>query len=428
MIRKFLFAGVLGMLLGTTVVTGQSIPDTWKHQYTFPDSVEVRSVTFTDSLHGWAVGEIYGVAAILCTQDAGRSWRLQVKGEGSTTWLNDIAITPDSTGWAVGYGPSYQTSDGGVSWTEIPLEDFNCEEYVGDLQDVDLFSANQGILVGQMNTVITTGDAGETWDCFTLVLEDGFIDTIHTARYLTAEKLIVTGMGGFAHSQDSGATWHMNYSAWENFHASTTVSPRFAWTISRKGHLFRSRDAGLNWTDLGYVYSEEYVSVRGIAFHDSLVGWVCTSEGTIWETNDGGETWEGIAITPNVEMVTVGSVYRQIAYAANAKGKLYIRRSPVTGVRSTHTPALPNHAQLFPAYPNPFNGSVTITFRVPESQDITLAVYNISGGLVEILADGYRDAGEYSFRWNPVKRGSGIYLITLETGRHSVVQRVIYLK
>ncbi|MBS1270883.1 MAG: Ycf48-like protein [Candidatus Marinimicrobia bacterium] len=428
MIRKTCIIGLFSMLLSATVVTGQSIPDTWTHQYTFPDSIEVRAVAFTDSLHGWAVGEVNHKPVIIRTQDAGLTWTIQVSGDVEITWLNDIALTLNSTGWAVGQGASYQTDDGGDSWTTIPIDSFACDPYVGDLQDVALFSAAQGIIVGTMNTVITTDDAGATWNCQTLMLEDGFIDTLHTVEYLTPEKLVATGMGGFAHSQDSGATWHMNHSAWEDFHVSAAVPPRFAWTISRRGHLFRTQDAGLSWSDLGYVYSENNVGVRAIAFHDSLVGWVCTSDGTIWETDDGGETWEETSITPGTEMVTVGTVSGQIAYATNAGGEFYIRRSPVTSVQNPHPSALPDHARLAPAYPNPFNGKVTLTFQLPEAQQVSLAVYDLSGRQVALLDEGLRNAGDHTIRWNPGEIGSGVYFIELQATGRTDVQRVMYLK
>jgi len=47
----------------------------------------------------------------------------------------------------------------------------------------------------------------------------------------------------------------------------------------------------------------------------------------------------------------------------------------------------PGQFALLGNYPNPFNPSTTIEFQVPRSQDVTLAVYNVSGQRVAILAE-----------------------------------------
>ncbi len=85
----------------------------------------------------------------------------------------------------------------------------------------------------------------------------------------------------------------------------------------------------------------------------------------------------------------------------------------------TGTPSdLPAGPVTLGAYPNPFNPSTMIHFRLPESGEFTLELFDIQGQHIGELDRGYRDAGEYAVEWNGRdKKGqevsSGLYLVQL---------------
>jgi len=55
---------------------------------------------------------------------------------------------------------------------------------------------------------------------------------------------------------------------------------------------------------------------------------------------------------------------------------------------------------LHPAFPNPFRSSVAIAFELPHSARIALKVYDISGRLVQTLAEGEYSSGNHKVEWN----------------------------
>jgi len=72
-------------------------------------------------------------------------------------------------------------------------------------------------------------------------------------------------------------------------------------------------------------------------------------------------------------------------------------------------------------YPNPFNSSTVIRFALPESRDIELSIFNLTGQQVETLVQGMRNAGTYTLRWDGRdddgrQLASGVYLYQLRTG------------
>ena len=76
-------------------------------------------VSFSDRLHGWAVGNLGGIAA---TSDGGTTWVPQRSGIGTMEWwwpdrdlLSGIAFADNTHGWAVGgSGAIVATTNGGT--------------------------------------------------------------------------------------------------------------------------------------------------------------------------------------------------------------------------------------------------------------------------------------------------------------------------
>lgn len=80
-------------------------------------------------------------------------------------------------------------------------------------------------------------------------------------------------------------------------------------------------------------------------------------------------------------------------------------------------------------YPNPFNPSTTIEFVLPESENIAVEVYNISGQKVATLANGFMNAGRHSIVWNAKNLSAGIYFCILKTeGKVLLTQKMTLLK
>jgi hypothetical protein len=71
-----------------------------------------------------------------------------------------------------------------------------------------------------------------------------------------------------------------------------------------------------------------------------------------------------------------------------------------TAVVESQDATVPDAFTLSQNFPNPFNPETTIRFDLPRSEEIELAVYNLSGQKVATLAHGLRAAGAYTVRWD----------------------------
>ncbi len=75
-------------------------------------------------------------------------------------------------------------------------------------------------------------------------------------------------------------------------------------------------------------------------------------------------------------------------------------------------------------YPNPTSSFVDIKYVLPETEHITLRIYDISGRIVRTLYDGIQNNGEHIVHWNTGSLASGIYFTKFETGTYSQTKKI----
>lgn len=89
--------------------------------------------------------------------------------------------------------------------------------------------------------------------------------------------------------------------------------------------------------------------------------------------------------------------------------------------------------RLFPNYPNPFNSSTTIKYKIAKPAHVRLDVFNVRGKLVRTLVDANMPAGGYSTDFDGVDdRGaplpSGLYFYQLVAGENIQLEKASLVK
>jgi hypothetical protein len=80
------------------------------------------------------------------------------------------------------------------------------------------------------------------------------------------------------------------------------------------------------------------------------------------------------------------------------------------------------------SYPNPFNPSTTLLFSLPQTQDVRLAVYDITGREVVVVTEGRYEAGEHRVTFDGTELPSGIYFAHCISGSIRQVQKLLLIK
>ena len=101
--------------------------------------------------------------------------------------------------------------------------------------------------------------------------------------------------------------------------------------------------------------------------------------------------------------------------------------SPVS-VEDRIIAAQPRSIQLFPAYPNPFNPTTTISYALSRASHTTLTVYDLLGREVAVLVDERVAAGDHQVVFDASRLASGVYLYKLSSGGFTETRRVVLAK
>jgi len=89
---------------------------------------------------------------------------------------------------------------------------------------------------------------------------------------------------------------------------------------------------------------------------------------------------------------------------------------------------VPNQYDLSQNYPNPFNPSTTIRFSLPEQTKLKINLYSMLGELVETIAEGNYEAGNYKVNFNASNLPSGVYVYRIESSDFVDTKKMMLLK
>ncbi len=132
----------------------------------------------------------------------------------------------------------------------------------------------------------------------------------------------------------------------------------------------------------------------------------CTLFSTVF-----GSTPEGNAyVAPNVDTL-IAPYYQKLGYHAL---QMY----------GTLTPAF----KLWQNFPNPFSRTTTFTFSIPESEFVTMKLYNILGQEVAMVTSGLKEAGTYDLFFDARSLSSGVYFYQLQSGTQAATNRMMIVK
>lgn len=106
--------------------------------------------------------------------------------------------------------------------------------------------------------------------------------------------------------------------------------------------------------------------------------------------------------------------YIDLAYA----GPMEIKKSE----------SYPDQFVLEQNFPNPFNASTTIRFRLIKREQVQLKVYNVVGKEMMTVVDGVRDEGVHAVRFDADNWSSGVYYYRLIAGTSSSTKLMSLIK
>jgi photosystem II stability/assembly factor-like uncharacterized protein len=198
-------------------------------------------------------------------------------------------VSPDqdhSVIWAVGNnGRVIRSDNAGKDWH---IQDTGTKH---DLQSISAWDSDSAIVVGDLATVLTTDDGGESWSKVPIeVYEFGdqllqvFVDSASGQAWISGT------MGTVIRSSDRGKTWSMAHEQEDLAWNDVTVAPDGSvWVVGEFGRMQRSRDDGASWQEVEAPAAGS--SLMAMAFSDQQHGFAVGLSGIVVHTSDSGDSW-----------------------------------------------------------------------------------------------------------------------------------------
>lgn len=341
----------------------------------------------------------------------------------------------------------YRTTDGGMIWQ--PYQNGFGGGTTETVRALARHPQQSNVLFATgANVVATSHDRGQSWQilhgdwqAFGTGTNFVTIDSNDT-RIIWAGGQNAIERAFVWKSEDGGVTWREWPEIVEDVSSAKTVAihPHDSETVyaGLESFILKTSDGGDNWEE---ILVEDGRFFFGLAINPSrpqrmyAASWFKTSEPQpliMFISDDGGETWQQTT-EPNArfggawDMLHIYDGVRDRLYLGLNKGGVYefIAETP-----TSVDPGPPVIAtfRLEQNYPNPFNPETVIAFSLPQSQFVTLKVYNLRGQEVATLAAGLMAAGEHKLRWQAKGLASGVYIYRLQSGDRAVARRLVILR
>ncbi len=210
-------------------------------------------------------------------------------------------------------------------------------------------------------------------------------------------------------------------------HPFTRATAYVTFAVACKPKVLRTEDMGNTWEDLsGFVGIGEDTCESTNGFPDARVWdlevfreipwvmWAATDMG-IFESRDHGQTWSyadnGL---PAVSVWRIRIVGDEIVLATHGRGIWTLNINEVQTNIERVTDEIPDSFELLSNYPNPFNPSTTVSFKVATESHIRLTVFDMLGRKVATLTDQPYTGGIHQVQWDASAVASGQYIYRME--------------
>lgn len=92
------------------------------------------------------------------------------------------------------------------------------------------------------------------------------------------------------------------------------------------------------------------------------------------------------------------------------------------------TDSQPQEFELKSNYPNPFNPTTNISYRLPVASDVRLVVYDMTGRRIQTLVNSRQASGNHHIMFDASNLSSGVYFYEIQAGSFRDVKKMTLIK
>jgi photosystem II stability/assembly factor-like uncharacterized protein len=407
----------------------------WYLQY-IPVGNQINDVTFLDSLIGFLItGDFNGPSTInyiLKTTNSGNNWQIIYTGNKVYT---RIKFVNSQTGFVCGAYNDYpncllKTTNQGNNWFALNTPSSYMFKDMSVLNEDTIWLASDDFLEGGL---YRTTNGGQTW-----IQQFYQYNNNPDIIYMYNRNL------GFMRSGDPPFSAYIG----------RTTNSGFNWTITNEDTAFtdihfidslngymsglknikKTTNGGINWV---YQYLP---NVNGSIFNLKLMESFCfvnkdtafgvggwfdypnnQARGIVYKTTNGGNNW-GYQI-PDTSYNLFALIYVDFIDKYKGWAVRYVDQEIhttiggsdttfYTSVNKTET-ILTKEFILNQNFPNPFNATTNIKYKLEKTASIRIVIFDITGKEIMTPVNKKQNSGEYFLKFDGSSLSSGVYFYTL---------------
>lgn len=169
-------------------------------------------------------------------------------------------------------------------------------------------------------------------------------------------------------------------------------------------------------------------ATRGSSWEQHSDAWLIRTD------NSGDSLWSATFDSPSYEYCVALVAAPDGGYVLAGDYLTYSILDTAWLLKTTSDPADAQEIAPIPAsmalnaYPNPFNSTITLQFSLAHPSPVSLAMYNVTGRLLQAFADRMYSAGNHTVEWDAARLPSGIYFVHLSAPGFTATQKLMHLK
>ncbi|HLT48159.1 MAG TPA: T9SS type A sorting domain-containing protein, partial [Rubricoccaceae bacterium] len=164
--------------------------------------------------------------------------------------------------------------------------------------------------------------------------------------------------------------------------------------------------------------------VKGVLPLGGASALVVLGRGTVYRTDDAGATWDAVGRAPEIAFLV-----HLASAAVGPDGRLYVgltengqprgwvwRTAEVVTVAAEPGPEPEPEGLGLEVHPNPIRGSAAVTLTLARPSEVEVAVYDVLGRRVAVLASERLSAGRHTLALEAGQLPAGVYVVRVEAG------------
>ena len=360
---------------------------------------------FSDKNTIWVVG-MNGL--ILNSPDKGITWKSF--NSNTTNVLYSILHINNGKDFIVGdNGMILISNNKGNSWK------YYMAQWYEPLHSIAAIDTNILIICGEHGTILRSENNGDNWTKIEYDVKINLNKIIATAN----NNFIIAGDNGvLLLSADKGKTWiNKDTLSNQNIYCVSSNANGLCAAAGENCGIYISRDFGTSWINVKSQFTNN--DLDDIKVLQTGVIIAVGANGIILRSSDFGASWLKINSNTNYDISSVDFIGTYGIAPIAIDNALYTYDAGITwnnmfGFTNNKVNDISkvnkiNDFSLERNYPNPFNPTTKITYKLSDISNVNLSVYDVLGKLIICLVNTSQSAGVYSYSFDGSNVAGGIY-------------------